>query len=1166
MVSAGVVSRFSVCSLSSTIHSPFETAMQEYLADLHIHSRFSRATSKKLCIPLLAAWARLKGLGVLGTGDFTHPKWREELRDTLIFDEASGLYVLNNPAAVASMLPELPVDAAHTRIFLPDEEKRVEDATGIALPQVHFMLQGEISSIYKRDEKVRKVHNLVFMPDLESAERFSRRLQEIGNLHSDGRPILGLDSRDLLEMVLETHPQAFLVPAHIWTPWFSIFGSKSGFDRLEDCFGDLSPEIFALETGLSSDPAMNRLWSALDDYRLVSNSDAHSGENLGREANVFCGEISYSGMLKALRQPLEQNSTNFLGTLEFFPEEGKYHMDGHRKCDVLLSPTETKKLGGICPVCNSPVTVGVLNRVMELADRHEPVYQEGGKQDNGENMLGERAFASLVPLPEILSEILGVGAKSNKVRDLYAKVLEKFGPELTILRQTPEAELARFLPSLAEAIGRMRRAEVQLRGGFDGEYGVVRMFTKEEQKEIALGAGVFGGKTGKKGGLQGLTLPGTALKDSMNDTRQEQAASDAASDTPDETFSADDVASAPLPEPSLDDDDDFIFEPADALAPEEEADDDTTRLPGLNIEQSKAVTIGHGPVLVLAGPGTGKTRTLIARIAHLMAQGTDPQKIAAVTFTRRAATEMQRRLAAKLDTESILPKADTLHALATGVWHTAFGDMPLILSEESARRVFDEANADTGKQVRNSAWEALNTARESISVLPFDYAHLEQRYSDMKRAANLVDYTDLLEFWLARIGSGVYQCPWDHVLVDEAQDLSLLQLRLIRDLLPKNGEGFFGIGDPDQSIYSFRGAHGNSREFFSQAWPDMECIHLASNYRSFKEILAVSHAGLGEQASGSSLTPERQGSGQVSFFLAPSPESEAIWIADQAAALVGLGSHTLADLHRTGGRGRTRTEEDHSPGDIAILVRTHALGSSYRAALSRKGIPVAEPAMDVFWSDERVKLILQEAGRGLGIAPGPLPPGKKAHMPPCPPTVLTKGPLAISVYLTDVPPFDSFFWTSRAFKGLLKAWDKHKNWTSLLNWVHQSTELEMVRAKGEKVQVISIHAAKGLEFRTVFLPALEDGILPFIGAGLFTGKPTEKMEPEHILEEQRLFYVALSRAKDFLFLSCAKKRTLYGRQVQLKPSRFLDLLPSGLLMSSTLVAESRQKAKQLKLI
>jgi len=187
-------------------------------------------------------------------------------------------------------------------------------------------------------------------------------------------------------------------------------------------------------------------------------------------------------------------------------------------------------------------------------------------------------------------------------------------------------------------------------------------------------------------------------------------------------------------------------------------------------------------------------------------------------------------------------------------------------------------------------------------------------------------------------------------------------------------------------------------------------------------------------------------------------------------------------------------------------------------------------------------------------------------MPPCPPTVLTKGPLAISVYLTDVPPFDSFFWTSRAFKGLLKAWDKHKNWTSLLNWVHQSTELEMVRAKGEKVQVISIHAAKGLEFRTVFLPALEDGILPFIGAGLFTGKPTEKMEPEHILEEQRLFYVALSRAKDFLFLSCAKKRTLYGRQVQLKPSRFLDLLPSGLLMSSTLVAESRQKAKQLKLI
>lgn len=1145
--------------------------MQEYLADLHIHSRFSRATSKKLNIPLLTAWARLKGITVVGTGDFTHPKWREELRETLRYEEQSGLYALKDPEAVAAMLPELPVDAALSSARGPDAEKTLEDTTGVCTPPVRFMLQGEISSIYKRGGQVRKVHNLVFMPDIETAEHFSKRLEELGNLHSDGRPILGLDSRDLLEMVLESHPQAFLVPAHIWTPWFSLFGSKSGFDRLEDCFGDLSHEIFALETGLSSDPAMNRLWSALDRYRLISNSDAHSGENLGREANVFQGEISYSGILNSLRQPLEQNSTAFLGTLEFFPEEGKYHMDGHRKCNVLLSPAETKKLGGKCPVCGNPITVGVLNRVMELADRQEPVYQTGAAREDGGNPLGEGSFASLVPLPEILAEILGVGPKSVKVRDLYAKTLEKLGPELTILRSVPEAEIACFSPPLAEAIARMRRSEVQLRGGYDGEYGVVRMFTAEEQREIALGAGVFGGRAGRRGGLQGLALPGTALQAHLQEAKKAPAvpASGPSGGESSPLHATQAGASKAAIDADDADEDEFIFETENSL-PEESNAPATPCLPGLNPDQSRAVMAGPGPVLVLAGPGTGKTRTLITRIACLVSQGTAPEKIAAVTFTRRAAAEMRHRLVEelgdKLGESNMLPQADTLHALALDLWQAAFSSLPIILSEESARRVFDDANADVSRQTRNTAWLALNAARESLSVLPFEFAGLEQRYSDQKKAANLVDYTDLLEFWLARMSSGIYKSPWEQVLVDEVQDLSPLQLTLVRDMLPPSGTGFFGIGDPDQSIYSFRGAHGKSREFFSGAWPELECIHLGRNYRSCADILVVSHAGLGEQASWPALKPERQEEGQISLFLAPSAESEAVWVAEQAAALIGLGSHTLADLSRDSNHSRRKTVADQSPGDIAVLVRTHALGSLYRAALSRKGIPVSEPAVDTFWSDERVSIILEEVGRTFGIAPSPLPPGKKTHMPPCPPTVLAKGPLAISAYLTEVPPFDAYFWSTSAFKALVKAWDQYKDWGLLLNWVHQRTELEMVRAKGERVQIISIHAAKGLEFRTVFVPALEDGIMPFTGAGLFTGKPVEKMGPGQILEEQRLFYVALSRARDFLFLSCAKKRSLYGRQVLLKPSRFLELLPKELLMSSTLVAESKSKAEQLKLV
>lgn len=1140
--------------------------MQEYLADLHIHSRFSRATSKKLCIPLLTAWARLKGLTVVGTGDFTHPKWREELRESLRFDEESGLYVLKDPESVAAMLPELPVDGAAIK---RDKEKAVEDATGLASSPVHFMLQGEISSIYKKGDRVRKVHNLVFMPDLETAEKFSQRLGELGNLNADGRPILGLDSHDLLEMVLESHPEAFLVPAHIWTPWFSLFGSKSGFDRLEDCFGDLSDKIFALETGLSSDPAMNRLWSALDRYRLISNSDAHSGENLGREANVFRGKVSYSGMFKALRSPLEANTTEFLGTLEFFPEEGKYHMDGHRKCNVLLSPEETRKLGGLCPVCGGPVTVGVLNRVMELADRRTPEYQSPAERGECGGDLGVGSFASLVPLPEILAEILGVGSKSIKVRDLYAKVLERFGPELSILRCVPEAELAKFFPPLAEAVGRMRRSEVQLRGGYDGEYGVVRIFTPEEQREIALGAGVFSGKAAKRPGLQGLALPGTALREHMHETEKNpiNEQGNVTKETQGSASSTLGVKENVGRQEDAPEEDDFIFETGDALAAEEQSEEEAGPcLPGLNSLQSRAAMAGPGPVLVLAGPGTGKTRTLIGRIAYLLSQGASPEKIVAVTFTRRAAAEMQRRLADELGPETALPQADTLHALALDLWFRTFSSLPMILSEESARRVFDEANKGENRQIRNTAWRALNAARESLCVLPFEFAHMEQRYSDLKRSASLADYTDLLEFWLERVGSGIYQCPWDHVLADEIQDLSPLQLTLLRDMLRPAGKGFFGIGDPDQSIYSFRGAHGKSREFFSLAWPDIQCIHLARNYRSYKEILKVSHAGLGEQASWPALIESREGNGQVSLFLAPSPEAEAVWIAEQASSLIGMGSHTIADFYRSNKQGRRKAEADQSPGDIAVLVRTHALGSVYRAALSRKGIPVSQPAADVFWADERVGILLEEIGGIFGIAASPPPPGKKGHMPPCPPTVLAKGPLAISAYLTEVPPFDAYFWSTAAFKGLVKAWDEHKDWASLLNWIHQQNELELVRAKGERVQILSMHAAKGLEFRTVFVPALEDGVMPFFGAGLFTGKVEEKKGPEQLLEEQRLFYVALSRAKDFLFLSCAKKRTLYGRQVQLKPSRFLDLLPKELLLSSTLSAESKQKAEQLKLI
>ena len=312
------------------------------VADLHVHSRYSRATSREADLNGFHRWARVKGIDIVGTGDFTHPQWFRELTESLV--ERDGLYVLKDPPRDSPLENAAPADR-----------------------DVRFLLTTEISSIYRKHGVVRKVHSLIGVPALDDARRLSEKLSRIGNIASDGRPILGLDPKDLLSLLLEINEDSFLIPAHIWTPWFSIFGSKSGFDRIEDCFEELTPRIFALETGLSSDPAMNWRWSALDRYRLVSNSDAHSPPNLGREANLLDTEPTWRGVTDALR-----TGRGFLGTCEFYPEEGKYHLDGHRKCGICWEPARSREAGGICPVCGTPLTIGVLSRVMALADRAAP--------------------------------------------------------------------------------------------------------------------------------------------------------------------------------------------------------------------------------------------------------------------------------------------------------------------------------------------------------------------------------------------------------------------------------------------------------------------------------------------------------------------------------------------------------------------------------------------------------------------------------------------------------------------------------------------------------------------------------------------------------------------------------------------------------------------------
>jgi uncharacterized protein (TIGR00375 family) len=332
---------------------------------------------------------------------------------------------------------------------------------------VRFILTGEVSTIYKTGGRTRKLHHVVFVPDFASAHRFAERLGQLGNLSSDGRPILGVDSKKILELVLELENDAFLVPAHIWTPWFSLLGHKSGFDSVEACFGDLSPEIFAVETGLSSDPPMNWRLSLLDRYTLISNSDAHSPRKLARECNIFRTDRTFAALRHAVR-----TGERFGGTCEFFPEEGKYHYDGHRACNCRLSPEETRACAGKCPVCGRAVTVGVMHRVEELADR-----PPGAPCPSG------HGFERLIPLDEIIAEALGVGVNTKKVNRVYIALLDRIGPELFVLREAPYEHIREASTlAIAEAVRRMRRGEVKIAAGYDGEFGTIRLLTAEERE------------------------------------------------------------------------------------------------------------------------------------------------------------------------------------------------------------------------------------------------------------------------------------------------------------------------------------------------------------------------------------------------------------------------------------------------------------------------------------------------------------------------------------------------------------------------------------------------------------------------------------------------------------------------------------------------------------
>jgi DNA helicase II / ATP-dependent DNA helicase PcrA len=1087
----------------NTVEAPYDGAVRFY-ADLHIHSKFSRACSRDCDLEHLAWWAGRKGLSVIGTGDFTHPVWREELSAKLV-PEAPGLFRLR-----------------------PDLERAVHETLPPACrTPVRFMLSSEISTIYKRDDRTRKVHHLLYAPSLDAVDEITRALARVGNLASDGRPILGLDSRNLLEITLAGGDGCYLIPAHAWTPWFAVLGSQSGFDRVADCYADLADHIFAIETGLSSDPEMNWRVSSLDNYRLVSNSDAHSPPMLGREATAFeLPETDYFRIYQALR-----TGDGFGGTVEFFPEEGKYHLDGHRSCDVRMTPAETREAGGKCPACGKKPTIGVQHRVDALADRPE-----------GYRLAGAAGFASFVPLPEILGEITGVGPKSKSVTAQVSAMVDRFGPELGILGDVPLDDLAAGAPSVvAEAIARLRRGQVRREAGYDGVYGTIRLFDPDE-------------------------LAGAALFDVPKASRK---------------------AAAPRRAPA-------------AAAETQPAQDETATAgpAGLDPDQQAIVAHDGGPLLVVAGPGAGKTRVLTHAIAHRIGAGLPPERCLAVTFTRRARDELRDRLTALLGADAA---ARVTVATFHGLGLLILRDQGKLLGLDADLKVADEKTRDevlrllsarerpaavgariaAAKRVRAStAGSAADPAAAAGPVSggtpgeDAELADLVARYDATLRERGMVDLDDLVTLPTVLLAgdpalAAEYRSRWTDVFVDEYQDVDEQQYLMLRQLAAP-GSRVCAIGDPDQAIYGFRGgdvgyflrfqedfgaaaaavpgaapAARATTSATTRATAGATTVRLSRSYRSAPTIVraAMQLIRPGTLVPGRELIPARTDipDGPVVVHAVADEREEAEAIAAEVEKLLGGASFNAFDTRAVDVR--DRTEHHLSFADFAVLYRTSSQAAAVAEALDRRGFPVQRRAHSRLAEMPGVAAILAALTPSTALA---------ANEPTTADPVAARVAVAVAAALAATENVAAepaeraaammAIRTAADVLGPLAA----RCGTDLDRFLDELTlgaEVDTWDPRADRISLLTLHAAKGLEFPVVFIAGCDDGLLPLRSWHRVSGPRAEV----DYAEERRLLFVGMTRATTRLTLFTAAKRTLRGELTECTPSPFLASVDQALL-------------------
>ena len=1171
------------------------------IADLHIHSRYSRATSPKLTLPYIERWAKIKGINLVGTGDCTHPAWLGELNEQLEPTEG-GFFRLKDSVrkefdsgeALTAGLPDPDVREALSKdIPLPDNwfrtghrnRPRPLEPVVNAIRPVRFVLSGEISTIYARDGKTRKVHHVVILPDFKAAAAFQARLARIGNISSDGRPILGLDSRDLFALLLDADERSILIPAHIWTPWFSALGARSGFDSIEECYGDLSSRIGAIETGLSSNPPMNWAVSSLDRFAIISNSDAHSPENLGREATIFEMENSFDGLSEALtgrRLTRGEARGKVAGTIEFFPQEGKYHYDGHRTCGVVLSPLESAKLEGRCPVCGKPLTPGVMRRVTELADR--PVDETAPCPADWEGT-NRRPYWSLIPLPELLAELLGTGSNSKKVASAYRGIIEKTDSEFALLMDKSEEEIEAIHTVglsgelLALSIRRMRSGKVLIKPGYDGEYGIIHVFAPGERIEAKAEQSLF---IEEKAPSE-LFDEGIETSEQFEKPAEEQNK---------ESHMTSPTTSVPQKGKE---------KAQDAPNPPNRSNSIKTSFQ-LNPAQEAAIDHYGGPALVIAGPGTGKTAILALRIARILEQGLDPSSILAITFTNKAAAELRKRIELTVGAEKAAQiTAKTFHSFCLSVLreHAAEASLPqdfVVLNEEERFTFLKsavESDQDGKKQKKASSslggpsssnilglnlpseptTPALRSRkikrlasyveeRKRFLLLPGDerprlgpsspagLAELAAelgcspsngpdpelelayaRYRDQLKQAHALDFDDLVAGTVRLLSArpallASYRERFRAIFVDEYQDVNFAQYALIRLLVPdQNSEERYAkelyvIGDPNQAIYGFRGSDKRFIERFVVDYPGAAVYRLLKSFRCAPGIMA---------AAGRLVDVDLSGSGKavaLSRSKFPTEASEAEGIAREIDRLIGGTGFFAIDSDTIDTKERPAL---YSLGECAILIRAATLAPPIEKALIDHGIPYRLIGDKPWWEEEparSVLIFLRASIRSDSLD-----------------TNILKNPVDAVRFAADFINSEKTIKKSKAtaltdhessLERLIAQASLYSELSSFLDDLALGSPQDGYEANSECVSLMTIHSAKGLEFDYVFVPCLEDGLLPFT---IFEDDDYHK---ERIEEERRLLYVAMTRARIGLYLSWTRSRHLFGRKLSLPPSRFLS--------------------------